>query len=61
MKGYIIELEKGVFAAKGRSGDPARTLLSDFARVFETEEQAQKHLKKARGYRKFINAKIIKI
>lgn len=53
----IVLLEKGVWLTDGE-GDPARTLLEEYATDFETFEKANKALSEARKYRPFPNAEI---
>ena len=54
-----VELEAGVWLTTG-SGDPPRTLVEDYATVYMTRDKAEVALAKAREYRPFVNAKIIK-
>ena len=61
---FIIELEKGVFAAGWENGDPSRTLLKESAKVFATKSTAERQVRKILKdcpNRKFINLKIIEL
>jgi len=57
-KGYIIELELGVFLADWDEGDPPRTLVKANARRFETLTAAGQALIRARRYQPFKDASI---
>lgn len=55
---YIVELEEGVYLTSGQ-GDPSRTLLLEHARLFASEHEVNRALKKARKYRPFMSARVI--
>ena len=57
---YIVEIEKGVYIAPW-SGDPGRTLKKERAKKFSTEIGALICLACARKYRRFENARILKV
>lgn len=52
-----VLLETGVWLADG-DGDPARTLVEENAREFDSTIKAYKALKDARKYRPFPNAEL---
>jgi len=56
---WIIELEDGVWLAPGK-GDPARTIVRDNARRFNTRARATLALRDARTYRPFAKAEVVK-
>lgn len=57
MANWIVELEPGVFLAPG-DGDPARTLVAEHARVFESHPRAARAIVDARKHRPFEGARI---
>ena len=60
MKIFIVEISIGVYLADW-SGDPGRTVIINHAKKYETERAAKIAIKKARKYRAFKEAKIIKL
>ena len=57
---YIVELEKGVWAANW-DGDPGRTIVQGNAKQFKTLTEAELKLEVCRTYRPFKRAQIIKL
>lgn len=57
---YIVELEQGVWIAKW-DGDPGRTVVKDYAKVFTDKKKAKIALEKCREYRLFTDAIIKEI
>jgi len=60
MKRYIIELEPGVWLARGQ-GDPCRTLVRAKARKYGRWQDAKTGLTWACKYRPFKNAQILEV
>jgi len=56
---WIVELEDGVWLASG-TGDPARTLVRDNAKRFNTLAAALFAIRDARQYRRFAKAEAVK-
>ena len=56
---YIVKLEDSVWLGKGE-GDPCRTTLEKHASKFERLIKARAALKKAREFRPFVDAQIVK-
>jgi hypothetical protein len=59
-KGYIVEIDKGVWLAP-ISGDPGRTLVKTYARVYKSVRGAKIALGMARRYRPFENGIIYEV
>jgi hypothetical protein len=57
---YIVELEPGVWLAKGK-GDPPRTILREKAREWKRWEGAANARHAARKHRPFDNARIVEV
>lgn len=57
---WIVELEPGVWLA-AVAGDPARTLVEDNSKRFNTRARALQALRDARKYRPFANAKAVEV
>ena len=58
MKGYIAELEKGVWVAPW-DGDPGRTLVQENAKVFNRKSAAWRAIEKHQENRPFVNARVV--
>ncbi len=59
-KSWVIELEPGVWLTAGH-GDPARTLVQDSAKRFNTQARALMALGDARKHRPFVKAKAVEV
>ena len=57
---YIVELEPGVWLARGQ-GDPCRTVVKESARRYGRWQDARVGLRWAEKYRPFKNAQIIEV
>jgi hypothetical protein len=60
IKGYIVELEPGVYLAPWL-GDPPRSCVLCNSRWFGGRKSAQAALERARGYRPFADGKVRKL
>ena len=57
---YIVELQKGCWIADWE-GDPGRTIMKENAKLFHSKWKAENALIRARFYRPFRDARIVKI
>ena len=57
---YIIKLQEGCWIADWE-GDPGRTIIKENAKLFHGKRKAANALIRARYYRPFRDAKIVKI